>query len=324
MPAERSHGGDRGVFVLSLDFELVWGSRDLADDPSALVRASHRTRAEVFQQLLTLLTDHDIVATWATVGHLFRDRCGRAPDPPPDHDWWPRPWFWGVPEGTEAEHPAWCGRSLVEALRDAGQEVGSHSYSHVIFGDPGCSRQTAEAELVRVVAEAEALGLALRSFVFPRNIPGHVDLLARHGFTCWRPQEPTWYHRHPVPRPLQRLAHLAEVATARRPPTVMPSRDAHGLWCIPASGTFLPLEGVRRVIPVRQRVRRCIRGIDEAVRNGQISHLYLHPVNGAANPRVYLDALAQVFSHAARLRDQGKLDILPMAALAERAEGATS
>jgi peptidoglycan/xylan/chitin deacetylase (PgdA/CDA1 family) len=312
---------ERGVFCLSFDFELVWGSRDLVGDVAELRRCSRVTREEVFPALLDMLQAHDAVATWATVGHLFLEReesPGRGLVPP-DHTWLTAPWFDGVPAGTEAEHPEFYGRSLVLRLRDAGQEIGSHSFSHPIFGDPGCSRECAESDLARCVAEAEALGIQLRSFVFPRNVAGHVGALAKYGFTCWRGVEPAWFHRPALPRSVGRLGHLGSVAVAATPPAVMPTRDIHGMWNIPASASILPVDGVRRLIPLSQRVRRCQRGIDRAVRERRIFHLYTHPINLATAPRPMLDALDEVLAYAAKRRAAGDLEILPMGQIAERA-----
>ncbi|MDP2307594.1 MAG: polysaccharide deacetylase family protein [Pseudomonadota bacterium] len=325
---------DSGVFTLSLDFELAWGSRDIARDLPALLRAARVTRQRVFDALLALLDEHSIVATWATVGSLFRAGATRVrgvlhPDVvPPRHAWRAAPWFDGVPEGTEAEHPEFYARSLVLRLRDAGQEIGSHSFSHVIFGDPGCSRETARTELARCVAEAAELGISLRSFVFPRNVQGHGDLLAQHGFTCWRGLEPAWYRHRAVPGVVGRLAHLADVARAAPPPTVMPFRDPHGLWCIPASASFLPIDGSRRLIPVSRRVERCLVGLERAARERRICHLWLHPINLAGtaegDPERMLGGLRTVLARAAQLRDGGSLEILPMATVAARAAASVS
>lgn len=317
---------ERGVFTFSLDFELVWGSRDLYPDPAPLVAQALVTREQVFGPLLDMFVKHGIVATWATVGSLFLDRARREggtlhPDVvPPQHAWWPRPWFDGVPEGTEDEHPAWYGRSLLRRLQDAGQDIGSHSFSHPIFSDPGCSREAADTDLARCVAAAEALGISLRSFVFPRNCAGHVDLLKKHGFTCWRSHEPVWYRHGAVPGAVRRVAHFAEVAVGAPAPTVMPFRDPHGLWCIPSSGSFLPTEGVRRHIPLRRRTRRATRSIDLAARDRRISHFWLHPINLAQEPERLLRSIRHIVEHAARLRDQRRLEICSMADIAARAE----
>lgn len=317
----------RGVFTLSLDFELIWGSRDLVQDPAQLDEMSRVTRERVFEPLLRMFDRYGVVATWATVGALFQDggrvRGGRLhPDlPTPDHAWRPD-WMAGVPSGTEAEHPAWYGRSLVQRLAESGQEVGSHAFTHVIFGDPGCSEAVADAELARAVEAAAAMGVRLRSLVFPRNVPGHVHLLKKHGFTCWRGVEPIWYRRPGVPTPATRLAHLADALRGARPVTVLPRRDAHGLWDIPASAVFLPIDGARRFIPMRQRVRRAQKGIDAAEARREICHLYIHPINFATDPDRMLHGLDRVLAHAARRRDAGSIDILPMCDIAERAEAA--
>ena len=317
---------DRGVFTLSLDFELAWGSRDLVADVSPLLDASAVIRREVFPGMVEMMGQLGIVATWATVGHLFLGaaRCsqGRLHPGlvPPRHRWRRESWLDGVPAGTERDHPGFYGRSLVTQLRDAGQEIGCHSFSHPIFGDPGCSRLTAETEIAHCISAAQELGIELKSFVYPRNMPGFVDVLAGHGFTCWRCPEPVWY-RHPrVPVPVRRAAHLASVAAASCPPTVMPFRDPHGLWCIPASGSYLPYHGLRRAIPISRRVERGIAGIDRAVQDRRVSHFWLHPLNLADEPARMLAGLEQILTHAARQRDAGRLEILSMSALAERAE----
>jgi peptidoglycan/xylan/chitin deacetylase (PgdA/CDA1 family) len=318
---------DRGVFTLSLDFELAWGSRDLMPDIGPLLEASRVLRDGLFQRLLGRMTQLEIVATWATVGHLFLDHAeagaqGLHPDLiPPRHAWRQAPWLEGVPAGDELSHPEFYARSLVIQLHQAGQEIGCHSFSHPIFGDKGCSRSTAETDIARCVQCAAELDIPLRSFVFPRNSSGFLEVLAKHGFRCWRGEAPVWYHHTRVPRRIRRAAHYADVARAATPPTVMPIRGPHGLWNIPASGSFFPYSGPRRIIPINRRVRRAIQGIDRAVEERRISHLWLHPINLADDPEPMLAGLLRVLEHAAKLRDQGSLEILSMAAVAERAEG---
>jgi hypothetical protein len=44
-------------------------------------------------------------------------------------------------------------------------------------------------QCVRLADEAS---LALRSFAFPGNRVGHLDVLREFGFTCYRGPEPAW------------------------------------------------------------------------------------------------------------------------------------
>ena len=316
---------DRGVFTLSLDFELVWGARDLAEHLGPLLHDARLTRDHVFGPLLDMLVERRIRATWATVGHLFLEGAepvGGVMHPdvvPPCHPWRKAPWWEGVPAGTERDHPEFYGRSLVLRLRDAGQELGCHGFSHAILGDPGCSRQTADTELARCVKEARAIGVDLRTMVFPRNAVGHLDLVARHGFRTWRAPDPAWSTRPGVPRPIGRVAHLVAVARAAEPPTVLPSPGPYGLCCVPGSASILPIYGIRRMIPIRSRQERALKGLRAAARDRRIFHLWMHPINLAADPEGLLAVVRTVLDEAVRLRDEGRIEVLSVAEVTERA-----
>ena len=79
----------KGVFTLSLDFELLWGTVDLHGS-ERFRRACEIEREVVIDRLLDLLDEHKIPATWCILGHLFlvgmpplrRPRAPRAPAAP--------------------------------------------------------------------------------------------------------------------------------------------------------------------------------------------------------------------------------------------------
>jgi peptidoglycan/xylan/chitin deacetylase (PgdA/CDA1 family) len=315
---------DRGVFILSLDFELIWGTLDLFGTKG--YAAACRAERAIIPRLLELLAAHRVSATWCVVGHLFLDRCGPwegRPHPEvvrPRHAWQPADWLGQDPGGDEASQPLFFGRGLVEAVRAcaAPQEIGAHSFSHVIYGDAGCSREAAESDLAACVSAARALGLELRSFAFPRNRVGHLDLLPRWGFTSFRGPGPRWYEREESPGWRARLAHLFDVVRAAAPPTVLPERSPEGLWNIPGSMIHFPMHGVRRLVPVSRRVARAVKGLDAAAREARIFHLWFHPTNLADRADAMLAGLDSILGHASRLRSQGRLEVLPMCELAAR------
>jgi hypothetical protein len=188
----------------------------------------------------------------------------------------------------------------------------------VIFGDAGCAEASAESELAACVAAALPLGVAPRSFAFPRNRVGHAHLLRRHGFTCYRGPDPVWYAAWPAP--LRRSLHLSEFLLRTAPPTVMPERAPDGLWNIPGSMIYLPIHGVRRHIPVSARVARAKKGIDAAIREQRIFHLWTHPTNLVDEMDAMLDGLREILAYADRRRRDGVLLAEPMAQIAEAAE----
>lgn len=319
---------DRAAFVLSIDFELIWGTMDLAG-PGGFRQQCEVERREVIDRLLDLLVEFEIPATWLIVGHLFLDRCTGGPGKHadivrPQYPWHPDDWFTHDPDGTEADAPLFLARTLVERIRacPVAQEIGSHSFSHVIFGHPGCPPATAKGEIEAAVRVARDLGIELKSFSYPRNDVGHTALLADHGFTCFRGPEPRWYHDKRTPAMVTRLGHLWDVITMRCPPTVVPRRTDDALIDIPGSMVYFPAHGVRRFLPMYWRVHRAFKGLDAAVASRRAFHLWMHPTNLADEmPRMF-EGLRAIFARVADLRDQGRLEVVTMGAMAARMDEA--
>jgi len=86
---------------------------------------------------------------------------------------------------------------------------------------------------------------------------------------------------------------------------------------IPASMIYFPMHELRRYIPARARSRRAIKGLDAAVRQKRIFHLWLHPTNLAEEMERMFSGLRRIVEYASLLRAKGELDVLPVGALAE-------
>jgi peptidoglycan/xylan/chitin deacetylase (PgdA/CDA1 family) len=315
--SDTARGLDRGIFTLSLDFELIWGTVDLGLD--GFRDACERERSEVVDRLLALLSEFEIPATWCTLGHLFLDECSphdgrKHPEiVPPTHDW-VADWFEHDPCGTEESDPIFYGKTLVDRILacPVPQEIGCHSFSHPIFGDPGCSRETAASELAECVRLATERGLELRSFAFPRNRVGHLEVLREHGIVAYRGPDQVWYENPRYPTPLKRIGHIVDVLIARRPPVVLPEETLPGLWNVPGSMIYFPMHGVRRHIPPSLRVNRALKGLAAAAEQRRIFHLWFHPTNLAFESDTMFAGLRRIFERAAAMRGAGDLSIEPM------------
>jgi peptidoglycan/xylan/chitin deacetylase (PgdA/CDA1 family) len=312
---------DRGVFLLSLDTEMAWGDvRRSTPDPRA--RLYDGTRYAV-RHLLALLERYGVRATWAVVGHLFLDSCemvGGLKHPEVEraaYPWHAGDWFDADPCSDVQSAPAWYAPDLIDWILEcpAPQEIGCHTFSHILVDDPGCSRGCFRSELRACRALAERRGLELRSFVFPRNGIAHLDVLKEEGFLAYRGNiEPPWTRF--VPGGLRRPARLVRWAAPLFPLTAQPQRVG-GLWNLPATTFFLHSIGVARAVPIRARVVRAVRGIQRSIEERSISHLYLHPFNLASDPNGLLRGLEQVLATVARHRDAGRIDNPTMGELAE-------
>lgn len=291
------------TFVLSLDEELMWGSFDHASEGS-FTRAHADVRG-VIHQLLALLDRYRVSATWALVGHLFLSECAQPADGRihpelvrPNHDWFKRDWLAFDPGTNRQSHPWWYGDDLVTAIAACAtpQELASHSFSHLVYGDEGCSREAADSDLAACVNAAN--GIPLRSFVFPYNRGGHHALLSRHGFIAYRGEAPDWFAG--FARPFKRAAHFADQALALTPPLTIASEHLPGLWNIPASMLFFHRQGVRRLIPLSARVRKAKRGIDRAIATQSLFHLWFHPFNLCVDRAGMFAALEEILTYATK------------------------
>ena len=309
---------ERGVFTISLDFELIWGTLDLPAHREFRALCAEE-RSDVVHRLLDLLAEFEISASWCTVGHLFLDHCSHNHPElvrSSSHD---MTRLSRDPGTNEKIDPIFYGRDLIEKIRQCRvpQEIGSHSFTHVLFGET-CSRETAESEIKAAVAAADDLGLTLKSFVFPRNQVGHVDLLHRYGFSSYRAQDETWYETVEKRRWFHRGGHLADILLATTPPAVMPRMDAAGVWAIPGSMLYTPSFGMRKFVPVKWRVARARKGLRAAVAQKRIFHLWFHPTDLVVRRAAMFEGLRQIFETAAEMRAKGALDVLSMGALSER------
>lgn len=317
---------ERGVFTLSLDFELIWGTLDLFGT-KAFGRACLLER-ELVPRLLGVLAQYRVSATWCVLGHLFLERCSSDVRPrhpeivPPRHAWLRDGWFAHDPGGDESSQPLFFARSLVRRIQECPvpQEIGSHSFSHVIFGDAGCSRDTADSELRACVAAARELGIELRSFAFPRNSVGHLDVLKTRLLVAFRGPGPRWYEQQEPPGLAARLARVTDVLLARQPPVVEPRYTQEGLWDLPGSMIYQPMHGLRRFIPLALRVERARKGLAAAARQKKLFHLWFHPTNLADESEAMFEGLRRILEEAEALRDAGRLETLPMGELARRLE----
>jgi peptidoglycan/xylan/chitin deacetylase (PgdA/CDA1 family) len=301
-----------GALVISLDFELHWGMRDHVTRNDPLYGRLPSARAAV-KDMLDVFVARDIRATWATVGFLFastRDEVEATM--PRERPSYPRreldPYVEaiGIDEENDPEHLA---ASLVELIRSsAGQEVGSHTFSHYYCLEPGQDEAMFRADLAAAQTIALLRGVELTSLVLPRNQwnPAYAAAVVELGFRCIRGPQRSWGHRaraggHSA---LQRGARLAETYMGVSPPpttrwdnVLLPS----GLCDVPASAFLRPYAPDRkRLEPLR--LARLRSGLRHAARYGRIFHLWWHPHNFSqyqSENFAFLDEILDEFDHLA-------------------------
>ncbi|MCF2206138.1 polysaccharide deacetylase family protein [Halobacterium salinarum] len=296
-----------GVFTISLDTELAWGMFDKSNIDK--YKHAYRNTPEVINRLCELFDEYEIPATWAVVSHLLEDCDGDHSDrTSPDFEW-VNDWFGELPCSGGMDKDLWYAPWLIDRIQDCKteQEVGLHGSTHMQLGADGCSRQHAEEEIGAAVETLRGYGVKPKSFVFPRNDIGHVDMLREHGIEVYRGTDARWYERASIPGSVQPPLRFADEAIRGTPPVVEPvERD--GVVEIPGTQVFRPSNGGWQYTPGGSSVARAKKGLEHAARTGGVFHLWFHPFNLGHEPERDLERLERVLSVVREFVADGALE----------------
>ena len=189
--------------MISLDFELYWGVRH---QPSVRRYLPNLVGARtVIPVLLDLFSEYGIHATWATVGFLFCDQTSTLLKFAPSHhrpEYVNRilsPYYDLPPEGAaETSDSVFFAPSLIRLIANtAHQEVATHSFSHYYCLEKGQDIEAFRQDLLAARAAAYALGVELRSMVFPKNQcrDEFLRICTEAGILAYRGNPPSWLYR---------------------------------------------------------------------------------------------------------------------------------
>lgn len=293
-----------GQFVISLDFELHWGTRDAIDFTQR--RDEIVGGRQAVSAMLRLFESRGIHATWATVGILFAstkaEALQAAPTRRPAYDQQHlRPYSELEASGaTEAEDPYHFAGSLVDAIaRTPGQELATHTYSHYYCLECGQSVEDFEADLGACKAIGARFGDVLGSIVFPRNqyATSYLETARRAGVRCFRGNPSPWFWQpraHGEETRLQRALRFSDAyAKLARTPVQSVTLDPSGLVNVPATRFLRPWS--RKLASAdRLRLARIKSQMRAAARQGGLFHLWWHPNNFSHNLSQNLGFLERV------------------------------
>lgn len=286
-----------GYFVISFDTELAWGTRD-HQGWKRYGRHYDMVRA-IVAELLRLLEKYELSATWDLVGHLFLDSCQPLNGIKHPEVITPTPhWFFDDPCTDWKRDPLWYGPDIVKAILKCpvAQEIGSHTFSHMEAWVP---KESFQSDLRAWKQAAGRWGIEPVALVFPRNKVGHLDVVSREGFRCYRGLDPALSNR--IPSPFDRIIGVLEYFAMLTPSTVLPERCG-SLWNIPGTFFYVHKDGWAKYLPISARVIRAKKGLRRAAKRREVFHLWTHPFNLAGDVQGLLKGLESIFCYA---RDLG-------------------
>jgi peptidoglycan/xylan/chitin deacetylase (PgdA/CDA1 family) len=326
VPATKSPGF--GALVISLDFEIHWGVRDLCP-PCGYYRQNLLGVRKAVPQILDLFEEFGIAATWATVGFLFatsrQDLESFYPAIRPEYkDPTLSPYQESVGD-TEEDDPLHFAPSLIEAIsRRPRQELGSHTFSHYYCLEQGQTWTAFRADLKSAMAIARKYSFHPRSIVFPRNQFNldYADLLVEAGIVCYRGNQKSWMYKASTmndqnlfvrsSRLLDHYLNLSrldlicwnDVLEQSGLCNVAPSR-----FLRPYTPRWRHLDSLRLV--------RIVKGIQAAAISKRLFHLWWHPHNFGSYIDENIAFLRKILEAFAGFRKHHGMRSLTMAEVAE-------
>jgi len=290
---------DNPVLVISVDTELAWGFiLDPEHEILGRLRQDPQKGRTGINLFLELLEKYCMPATWAIVGQLFLSPEERRELVHREMPQFTEGWLDWNHHSSLGDDPLYCGEDVVMKIKACAveQEIGLHSFSHVLFSR--CSRRVAESEIELGIKAAQKFGVNFRSFVFPDNQIGHLGVLKDRGFRIYRSEAQGYWARM-----------TRRVMNEFIPPPVVP-RYEDDIWHIEGSVEFgYPLLPMSELPGARFGLRR-------AIWSNKVFHVYLHPWSLLLNQGVVRD-LDSFLSFAARRRDEGRLEPMTMGGLAD-------
>ena len=330
MTSSRPPGLERsGALVVSLDFELHWGVRDLYPPGGPYTAHLLGARAAI-PAMLDLFAAYGVRATWATVGMLLAEGAGdRARFDPVV-----RPAYadavldpYAEPVGAnETDDPLHFAPSLADAIAAApGQELATHTYSHLYALEAGVDPAAFAADLDAACAVARARGAETRSLVFPRNQVRADVLPALHaaGLVAYRGTPPEWLYRpqafgsEPFAKRAARLLDAHAPFGGTRLTAAWDSLAvADGLVDVRATAFLRPLSGVAALDALH--TRRLLGGLDDAAVQRRVFHLWWHPHNFGVDTALHLERLERLLERFGEHQNRYGMESLTMAEVADR------
>ncbi len=321
---------DKGKFVVSLDFELMWGVRDkksIAQYGENIKGVQH-----VIPQLLKLLDSYKVSATFATVGFLFFENkdelLAGLPARHPDYSIANLSPYSGyfdmIGENSAVDCYHYAPHLIREIQKSPLHEIGTHTFSHYYCLEKGQSPEDFKADLASACNISEKAGIELTSLVFPRNQfnDKYLQICANAGIICYRGNEQSWLYKPRVEGDeslLQRALRLLDSYI---------NISGHNCYSneymtkqypvnVPASRFLRPFNQMLKSLEF-MRLHRIKSGMTYAAKHNLTYHLWWHPHNFGVNLHENLLFLENVLKHYKLLNEKYNYQSCTMSSLANK------
>lgn len=310
-----------GLFIISLDFELLWGVKDLP------IAESYKENVEgarcAIPQILALFEEYNIHATWATLGIMLNsskeDIINSIPRNIPKYlnmNCSAYAHLDEVGDSEDSDKVHFAGELVKRIMDCSNQEIGSHSYSHYYCLEAGADIESFSIDLQRAIQIIEEkYHIPVTSFVFPRNqySQEYLEVLRNNHIKCYRgnPQNGFDETKKGMRSMVQRVIRLLDsYIPLNGSNTYKLNKVKEKMIEIPASSFFRPYSGIK-ILEI-MKIHRIKRQMEYAAKNSEVFHLWWHPHNFGKNSEEMVEELKEVLKYYSFLNNAYGMQSLNM------------
>lgn len=295
-----------GSFIISLDFEMMWGGIDFWTTNDYGKSHVEQVRV-VIKRLIDLFKKYHVHATFATVGLMMNHGKKEAIDniPPsvpsysdkkksPYHNQY-------INQINNKDEHLYFAPDLIEFLKDKpGIEIGTHTYSHYYCWEEGQTIEQFDADIKIAYKVAKENGIQLKSIVFPRNQVSdeHLKVCTKYGILSYRGNPKNFFENTTCKYKMMfnRASRFIDAYLNWGGATSTSYTNIHldeQPLNIPASRMLRPyMEKLSLLEPLKKR--RIKKEMIHAAKNNELYHLWWHPHNFGSDMEKNLSFLEDI------------------------------
>lgn len=181
-----------GNFVISLDFELIWGLAGWSKEQIDTYIPNLKNAIQALKRIIETLSKYDIKCTIGYVGFMkyqsVDDLKNHLPIITPQYDNMSFSSIKSLIPLAESVYPQelfFCPYIIQELKKNPLIELASHTYSHYYCLEKGQNMRAFEEDIQKAQEQMQG---ELRSIIFPRNQVSteHLIICKKYGFTHYR------------------------------------------------------------------------------------------------------------------------------------------
>jgi len=316
----------KGGFIISLDFELMWGVRDKRNLQSygGVILNTHN----VIDYLLDIFKTYNINATFSIVGFLFfkdkQELLENFPLQLPSYsDKNLNPYINGYVDRLKNNDKYHFASVIIDKIKShENHEISTHTFSHYYCLEDGQTKNQFNSDIKKAIEVAKKKGVEIKSIVFPRNQfnDNYKSVLINNGILVYRGQENHWIYKEKKGKDdtmLRRGLRLVDTYINISGHNSFKIKKENGLINIPSSRLLRPYNKKLWFIE-KLKLIRIKRSMTYAAKKNKLYHLWWHPHNFGNNLEKNIALLEEILNHYEKLNTKYNFKSVTMYQAANR------